>query len=111
MSENVYAEVDWLKGVARAPTTWELRLDSSRFHIYDLESLQAVPVDASDVFALEDVRPDMTIRTILQHATKWMRSSASPFAATLTPSTLATSLAASPTVSTAPIATADCDTT
>ena len=72
------ADVDWVKGVARAPASWELRLDSSRFCFYDLEAKEPLRVDASDVFSLEDVRPSMTIRTILKHASKWMRSSASP---------------------------------
>ena len=72
------AEVDWLRGVVRAPASWELRLDSSRYCFYDRAANESLPVDTSDVFSLEDVRPDMTIRTVLHHATKWMRSNASP---------------------------------
>jgi hypothetical protein len=72
------AEVDWLKGIARAPASWELRLDSSRFCFFDRHANKPLSVDASDVFSLEDVRPNMTLRTVLKHASKWMRSKASP---------------------------------
>ena len=63
------AEIDWLKGVARTPASWELWLDISRFCFFDSEANEPLRVDhASDVFSLEDVRPSMTIRTVLKHA-------------------------------------------
>ena len=71
------AEVDWLNGTARAPASWELRLDSSRFCFVHSESRQPLHVNASDVFSLEDLRPDMSIRTVLHHVSKWMSTSVS----------------------------------
>ena len=53
--------IDWLHGVARAPASWELQLDNSHFVLYDCKHNVPIPVDESDPFTLEDVRPDMTI--------------------------------------------------
>ena len=72
------AEIDWLRGVARAPASWELRLGSSCFCLYDWDQRQPMGMEAADTFVLEDVRPDMTIWALQQHITRWMRSSASP---------------------------------
>ena len=72
------AEVDWLRGVARAPASWEMHLDGSRFCLYDEAARRPMCADASDAFVLEDMRPDMTIRTVLGHVANWMQSSASP---------------------------------
>ena len=72
------AEVDWLKGVARAPASWELRLDSRSFCLYDREADARIDVGPTDVFELEDVRPDMTIGDVLGHVRSWMRASTWP---------------------------------
>ena len=72
------AEIDWLRGVARAPASWELRLGSSCFCLYDSDAHKPACTEAADTFVLEDVRPDMTIWALQQHITRWMQTSASP---------------------------------
>jgi hypothetical protein len=53
------AEIDWLRGVARAPASWELRLSSSCFCLYDWDERQPMGMEAEDTFVLEDVRPEI----------------------------------------------------
>jgi len=75
------AEVDWLRGKARAPSSWELQLNSSRFCLLDATRGAAMALDAADVLTLENVQPSMTIGTMLKHVAAWMRQKASPGAA------------------------------
>ena len=49
------AQVDWVRGRARAPQSWELELQSSQF-VFDLPTL-----GTTASFRLEDVQPDMTV--------------------------------------------------
>ena len=69
------ARVDWLRGLARVPESWELQLQTSQF-VFDVDG----KLDASDIFRLEDVRADMTIRQVLGHVSRWMGKYASPLA-------------------------------
>ena len=75
------AEIDWLRGKARAPSSWELQLTSSHFCLLDATRGAAMALDAADVLTLENVQPSMTIRTMLEHVAAWMRQKASPGAA------------------------------
>ena len=47
------AEVDWLKGVARVPASWDLRLDSHSFCLYDAGVGARMPIGLSEVFATQ----------------------------------------------------------
>ena len=69
------ARVDWLRGLARVPESWELQLQASQF-VFDVDG----KLDASEIFRLEDVRPGMTIRKLLGHLSTWMARYASPVA-------------------------------
>ena len=60
------AEIDWVRGVARAPASWQLELASDRFMLCDEDDGEPIPIDPSDVFTLEDVRPEMSIGSILR---------------------------------------------
>ena len=62
------AEIDWLRGKVRAPSSWELQLNSSRFCLLDATRGAAMALDAADEFTLENVQPNMTIRTASFHA-------------------------------------------
>jgi hypothetical protein len=75
------AEIDWLRGKARAPLSWELQLNSFRFCLLDATRGAAMVLDAADVLTLENVQPSMRIRTMLEHVAAWMRQKASPGAA------------------------------
>jgi hypothetical protein len=79
------AHVDWIRGVARAPAMWELRLPSTSF-VLCYESARAgaaaqhipIALDSSDAFVLQDVRATMTVAEVLQHVQRWLRGSACP---------------------------------
>ena len=84
----VNAQINWLRGVARAPPAWELQLDASRFCFYDREYGKAIDVNKSDPFTLEDVRPDMSIGTLTGHVTRWLQRCGSPGASEIAPETV-----------------------
>ena len=72
------AEVDWLKGVARAPASWDLRLDSHSFCMYDEDAGAWMHIGPSEVFELQNVQPDMTIDDVLGHVRRWAQTSPWP---------------------------------
>ena len=75
------AQIDWFKGVMRAPAEWQLHLDVACFVLHDPKSGDRIQLDDTDEFLLEDVHPDMTIGALLDRVRQWMGKSASPGAA------------------------------
>ena len=72
------AHVDWQRGVAKVPAEWELTLDASKFCFLDAERNATFTMLDSEIFQLEDMRADMTISTITNHITRWLRRDDAP---------------------------------
>ena len=74
------AHIDWQLGVAKVPKEWELWLDSSRFCFFDKNDDAPIDVNTREVFVLEDVSDDITVATITQRITAWMKKQRGPLA-------------------------------
>lgn len=70
------AEIDWQKGVARAPAAWSLQIAASHILLKEKAGgsvCSPVTLDPSLCFELHDVRPDLRVGEILERVRKWVR--------------------------------------